>query len=104
MTATVPAYPVRTKTAAEEKTLTFDFTPELAPGTTLTGTPLVEVEGAPATSTLAAGNAQLDVNGVSVTVLVTGGAMGEWGTVSVLCGASDGQLHEITVVVEIGPA
>jgi hypothetical protein len=96
----VPSYPVIDKTPAEAKTLTFDFAPELAPGTTLVGPPVVTVEDGQGPE---AGTGEIVPAGTAVSVQVTGGQMGAWGLVSVVCPASDGQVHEIAAVVELAP-
>jgi|SRR5215831_1176516 len=94
--ATVPTYAVRQKLPAETKAVTFDFTEELAPGTTLTGTPIVTVDAG-----LTAGAPGLDATSTFVTVLISGGVMGAFYLVTCRCGSTDGQLHEIDAIVEI---
>lgn len=102
MAEPVAAYPLRTKTAAEVKTLTFDFTAELAPNSLLTGTPTLAVTGSAAGS-LAVTTPTIDPSNMLVSALISGGGLGDFGIVACQCDADDGQVHEICAAVEVAP-
>jgi len=82
------------KRAGEVKTVVFDFTDELATGTTLTGTPTVTADagltvGMPALAT------------PKVSVQLSGGVLGTSYYVTCQATATNGDVHEIPAVLEI---
>lgn len=92
---TTYSHPIRTKQPAEIRTLTFDFGFKLASGATLTGS---------ATVTVPAGLTHVGsptVGTKTVTIQVSGGTLGQTYPVSVRCGATNGDILELDVLVRV---